>query len=186
MPFFLSEFARNYAKYARTDYHKNEEGFEDSDCPWVGLDVFPIDYVTADDKKYMKQVKKIAFLRKLLLSSVTVKGSGTSAIKKIGKNILRPIVRMIGSFRLAKAMDKEGQRYNNGDKTYIAVLCGMYGLRERWKYAEFEPKIRIPFEGHELPVPKNYDIYLGNLYKNYMELPPEDKRKYSKATVYKL
>ena len=107
-------------------------------------------------------------------------------MKKIGKDLIRPIIKAIGPFRLAEKLDREGQRYNKGDKTYIAALCGMYGLRERWKYADYEPKIRIAFEGHMLPVPKNYDIYLGNLYRNYMELPPENKRKYSKATVYKL
>lgn len=179
-------FARNYARYVRTDYHKTEEGFDESDCPWVGMDIFPIDYVSGDDKKYVRQVKKINFLRKLLLSSVSLKGTGSSTVKKIGKDLIRPIIKAIGPFRLAEKLDREGQRYNKGDKTYIAALCGMYGLRERWKYADYEPKIRIAFEGHMLPVPKNYDIYLGNLYRNYMELPPENKRKYSKATVYKL
>ena len=168
-------FARNYARYARTDYHKNEEGFEESDCPWVGIDIFPIDYVTENDKLYKKQVKKLAFLRKLLLSSVTVTGSGTSFIKKIGKNILRPITKMIGSFRLAEAMERECMRYNDGDKIYVAALCGMYGLRERWKKEDFDPIIRIPFEGYMFPVPKNYDIYLTNLYHDYMEIPSKDK-----------
>ena len=57
--------------------------------------------------------------------------------------------------------------------------------RERWKLEEYLPQVRVPFEGVLLPVPKNYDIYLSNLYHDYMQLPPEDKRKYSCATVYK-
>ena len=179
-------FARNFGRYIRTDYHKNEEGFEEKDCPWVGIDIFPIDYVPGDDKLYEKQVKNLAYLRDLLLTSVTVKNSGTSTTKKIVKNILRPCTKIIGSFRLAEMMDKECQKYKDSDKTYIAALCGMYGLRERWKKEDFDPIIRIPFEGYEFPVPKNYHIYLSNLYRNYMEIPPENKRKYSHATVYKI
>ena len=53
----------------------------------------------------------------------------------------------------------------------------MYGDRERWKLEEYLPQVRVPFEGVLLPVPKNYDIYLSNLYHDYMQLPPEDKKK---------
>lgn len=179
-------FARNFARYVRTDYHKNEEGFEETDCPWVGIDIFPIDYVPEDDALFEKQVKKLAFIRNLLLTSVTVPNSGTSFAKKMTKNILRPFTKLIGSFKLAEMMDRECQRYNNCDHTYVAGVSGMYGLRERWKKEQYDPVVRLPFEGHSFPAPANYDIYLSNLYRNYMELPPEDKRKYSCATVYKI
>lgn len=179
-------FARHYAKYVRKDYYRNEEGFAESDCPWVGIDIFPIDFVPADDSLYQKQVKQIAFRRKLLLSSVTVPNSGSSKAKKAAKNVIRPIAKMLGSFRIAESMDKIEQKYNSGSKEYIAALCGMYGMRERWKYSEYEPKIRIPFEGRLFPVPENYDIYLTNLYGDYMQIPPENKRKYSHASVYKI
>jgi len=178
-------FARNFARYVRTDYHKNEEGFEESDCPWVGIDIFPIDYVSGDDALFEKQVKRLAFLRNLLMVSVTVPNSGTSSSKRIVKNILRPFAKMIGSFRLAEMMDKECQKYSNGDKKYVAGVSGMYGLRERWEKKQYDPVTTLMFEGHQLPAPANYDIYLSNLYRNYMEIPPEDKRKYSHAVVYK-
>lgn len=179
-------FARNFARYVRLDYHKSEEGFAENDCPWIGIDIFPIDFVSGDDSLYQKQVKQIAFRRKLLLSSVTVPNSGSSTAKKIVKNVIRPIAKLFGSFRIAESMDKIGQKYSGEGSEYIAALCGMYGMRERWKYSEYEPKIRIPFEGHLFPVPENYNIYLTNLYGDYMQIPPENKRKYSHATVYKI
>ena len=33
------------------------------------------------------------------------------------------------------------------------------------------------FGEKKYPGYKNYDVYLSNLYGNYMELPPEEKRK---------
>lgn len=177
-------FARNFARYVRCDYTKHEEGFVEDDCPWIGIDIFPIDFVPGDDR-FKKQMKQVRFWRKMLLFSLTVPNSGKSKAKKIAKNIIRPFTKMIGSYNMALKMDKIAMKYADKDKTYIAAVCGMYGDRERWKLKEYLPQIRVPFEGVLLPVPKNYDIYLSNLYHDYMKLPPEDKRKYSCATVYK-
>ena len=77
---------------------------------------------------------------------------------------------------LISLMDTIAQRYRNGDHTYIAAVGGMYGDREWWKLEEYLPQTRVPFEGVMLPVPENYDIYLSNLYNDYMQLPPEEER----------
>lgn len=39
------------------------------------------------------------------------------------------------------------------------------------------PLSAIGFEGRTFPAPHNPDAYLKDLYNNYMEIPPEDKRK---------
>ena len=179
-------FARNYARYVRTDYRKDEEQFVSDDCPWVGIDVFPIDYVSSDIKEYEKQVKKIARLRKLLLVCVTEIGSGKSKLKAIAKNIIRPFAKRTGAYGYALKLDREGQRFSDGDRKYIAALCGMYGMRERWLYSDYVPKIKADFENKKFPIPANYNIYLSNLYGDYMKLPPEDKRKYSTCKVFKI
>ncbi len=40
----------------------------------------------------------------------------------------------------------------------------------------FEKDVSYSFEGSEYPIVGDYDSYLKELYGNYMELPPEDKR----------
>lgn len=179
-------FARNFARYIRLDYCKKEEGFREDDCPWIGLDIFPVDFISNDERKYRKQVKKLAFLRKILLCSVTEGNSGTSFSKKVVKNLIRPFAKLAGSYNIAHKMEMIQQQYNSGEKEYIAGLSGMYGLRERWKYSDFEPRTQVLFEGRMFPAPENYDIYLTNLYGDYMQLPPEEKRKYTQSTVYKI
>ena len=41
----------------------------------------------------------------------------------------------------------------------------------------FDNRILMPFEDTELYMPKDYDIILRNMYGDYMQLPPEEKRK---------
>ena len=177
-------FPRNFARYIRTDYVKHEDMFEADDCPWLGMDIFPVDFVP-NDNRYDKQVKQMVFLRKLLLTSVTEKGTGKTKGKAIAKNLLRPIAKAVGSYRIARKMDKIQRKYNGKETEYIASIAGVYVKGERWKYEDYVPATRVEFEGHQFHAPANYEIYLTNMFGEYMQLPPEDKRKYSAATVYK-
>ncbi len=43
-------------------------------------------------------------------------------------------------------------------------------------YTDIFPLSTISFEGHNFPCPQNTDAYLTNLYGDYMQIPPEDKR----------
>lgn len=40
----------------------------------------------------------------------------------------------------------------------------------------FFPLVETDFEGFKLSIPNNYDLYLRNLYGDYMQIPPIDKR----------
>jgi lipopolysaccharide cholinephosphotransferase len=55
----------------------------------------------------------------------------------------------------------------------VPINCG-YGIMHR-KDSVF-PIGKIEFEGKKFSAPHNPDAYLKDLYKNYMEIPPEDKR----------
>lgn len=49
----------------------------------------------------------------------------------------------------------------------------------------FDEQIVMPFENYEFKIPKGYDTYLRCLYKgDYMQLPPEDKRKGHNTILY--
>lgn len=61
--------------------------------------------------------------------------------------------------------------------TYMSniLVNNGYGIMHR-KDSVF-PLKPILFEGKEFPAPQDPNSYLKDLYKNYMEIPPEDKRK---------
>lgn len=61
--------------------------------------------------------------------------------------------------------------------TYISnvLINNGYGIMHRQD--SIFPLGEIQFEGITFQAPNNPDAYLKDLYKNYMQLPPEDKRK---------
>lgn len=63
----------------------------------------------------------------------------------------------------------------------VSKLVGIPTGRKRYNGEIFPKEVYFPpqkamFEGIEVFIPADYDTYLKNLYKNYMILPPVDKR----------
>ena len=170
-------FPRHFARYIRHDVKRVSEMAEDWDCPYIGIDIFPLDGIPTNEKAFARQVKKIRRLRRLLLTSV--EKSGTSRRGKAAamiKNLYRPILRLIGCYRFAHKLDKVCQRVDYETAEYVGIISGMYGLKERWRKADMLPQKNFNFEGLQVPGFANYDIYLTNLYGDYMKLPPKDKQ----------
>ena len=170
-------FPRHFARYVRHDVKRVSEMAEDWDCPYIGIDIFPLDGIPTDEKAFARQVKKIRRLRRFLLTSV--EKAGTSRRGKAAamvKNLYRPILRAIGCFRFAHMLDKECQRVDYEKAEYVGIISGMYGLKERWRKADMLPQKQFDFEGLQIHGFANYDIYLTNLYGDYMKLPPKDKQ----------
>lgn len=69
-------------------------------------------------------------------------------------------------------------------KTYLTCLPtnNWYGMEQ--KRDEILPVSRIRFEGIEVNAPCNPDAYLKNLYKDYMQMPPEEKRHIHSVFIY--
>jgi lipopolysaccharide cholinephosphotransferase len=71
------------------------------------------------------------------------------------------------------------QRCKNDHSRFIAVPSGrkhFFGeVCEREPYME---RAAMEFEGERFMFPKNYDDYLKNMYGNYMEIPPVEKREH--------
>lgn len=169
-------FARDYARYIRTDYSKIENFVEEDDCPYMGMDILPIVFVPSNNFLYWLHVK-FYYIFRMLMSVATSQGdTGSTKLKKIIRNILRPFTKVLGKYRIAHLCEKIGSLYNNKCKKSIAAMCGMAGLKERWLYSECKEQIELQFEDTIFFAPLNYDIHLKNIYGDYMKLPPKDKR----------
>jgi lipopolysaccharide cholinephosphotransferase len=67
------------------------------------------------------------------------------------------------------------------------LLIYGYGVPNFNKYQlhkkDFIPVKPIIFENHSFPAPANTDAYLKELYGNYMQIPPEEKRRIHAAKI---
>lgn len=87
--------------------------------------------------------------------------------------------------------DKEGIAYRKGISDEILKMMEQYNFYESKtagyilsKYWEkdiipqnvYENIILMPFENLKLPAPSGYDVYLQNIFGDYMKLPPEKER----------
>ena len=64
---------------------------------------------------------------------------------------------------LIQKLDNIAKKYNYNTSTYIA---------KEWIF----PLTKKKFEDTEVYIPGNYDSYLRQMYGDYMQLPPEEKR----------
>lgn len=142
------------------------------------VDVFPLDKAGATKEEAIKLCNSMYLPGYLIyLSAVNSPSKAKSFIKQIGKMALRPIALMYGSKRLIKKFNKKCLKYSNlKDNKYLATLTSgnVRGIMPKEIYDE---TTLVEFEGEKFVAVKDYDYFLSSLYgKDYMELPPEEKR----------
>lgn len=170
-------FARHFGRYVRHDVRRLSDMAEDNDCPYIGMDIFPIDGLPEGKLAFRWQCFRIRQLRRFLLTSVERKGtSRKGAVAAKIKDLYRPLLKKIGPYRIAAHLDRVCSRISFESAKYVGAVTGMYGERERWLKEQMLPQKRMKFEDTEACVFENYDIYLSNLFGDYMRLPPVEQQ----------
>ena len=170
-------FARHFGRYIRCDVKRLADMAEDSDCPYIGMDIFPVDGLPEGKLAFKWQCWQVRQLRRFLLTSVEKAGtSRKGALAAKIKDLYRPILKKIGPFRIARALDKVCSRVDYETATLVGALTGMYGHKERWPKEAMLPQKRMIFENIQAWGYENYDVYLSNLYGDYMRLPPQEQQ----------
>lgn len=142
----------------------------------IFVDVFVVDKTSLEQKKQLKQFKKIYLIRRLYLrwQFYVVKPSAFSRfLYRMAGIVLRLVPRKV----FCKKYDKNCLRYTN-EKDYAWIL---YGVTTSFKGAIFKKEMfeeytDIEFEGRKFMSVKHYDEMLTSQYGDYMKLPPENQR----------
>lgn len=140
------------------------------------IDIFPIDGLPSDEKELKKKYRYALILKKSLIVAMTKVVYGTTSVKRISKAVLRFPLKMIGSYRLARWIDRYCKKIKFEDSEFVGGLCWGYGPQECMPRKEWLARVKVEFEGHEFWAPGCWDLYLRSLYGDYMKLPPEEKR----------
>ncbi|MBR2765172.1 MAG: LicD family protein [Blautia sp.] len=164
----------------------------------ICIDIFPMDY-WPQDKKARNRVafKCYVLLRLCVLASYGrpklppamakwkrfAAYAGCMCIHGLMKLFCVTTPKLYDRYlRLATSTDPETADH------YVTDMCwcwprkdGMIGLQYRDEDL-FVP-LRVPFEDTTVPVPEKYDSYLKTAYRDYMKLPPVEKRHSHKPSV---
>lgn len=136
------------------------------------VDIFPLDVCSV--KRDRRTERRIRQLRDMLL----FKAGYMSKKTKRQKRRVHLASRVHGFAQLQRTIQslyrrEEGQP----DATELVNYASSYPVdRERVPAQAYGEPVRVPFEGHLLPVPADWDLVLSTTYGAYMELPPPAQR----------
>lgn len=148
----------------------------------IFIDLMPVDNVP--DKGLSKRVHffRCFLYRKLFWSEV-----GSRAEKNLWKRAAYKLMRKIPMKLIIKSYQRFIDTCQKEKTQLVRILTfptpkGIYGYERRW-YTQLS---EYPFGNMNLPGARDYDGYLKVKYGNYMELPPEEKRKTHPVSKLKL
>lgn len=181
----------NITRFCDLRYKCEFSGWRNFKESGLFVDIYPYDGMGKEkDKKYWKkiQLKRLYYIKMLHLASTSDKFPGSSIFKKLLYLPFLPIARHKSSVYYLRKIEDITTKFSWDESDY--VYCCTWGNE---MYLPFYPKSYfedfgyMKFEDREFLAPMHYDEILRKIYGDYMNLPPEDKRKPSHSyTVYKV
>lgn len=184
------EYDSNYPLMTTRIMLKNtefrEEALKDIKCHLgIFLDVYPFDKISDDPKEFKKQARDAWFWSKMLiLRSIPFPVLGFKGFKaKLVHAACAVVHFLMVVFRISKKWlykkcYEASTRYNHYEKTEkLDFLCDTTPYMNIYKVSDIYPLEKKPFEDIMLNFPRSMHENLTGMYGDYMQLPPEDKRK---------
>ena len=149
----------------------------------VFIDIFPLDSSDLTDKEYKSALKSFTHSANKLFNCQT-SYSFAELLYDVENNYKGAILTGFRSlFYSKRAIKKAREDFLAKEKLFYSKdgyncmsFSGFYGSKEIYKKDWFNGYVEMPFHDYMVRVPKGYDEYLTQLYGDYMQLPPENKR----------
>ncbi|SDW69793.1 lipopolysaccharide cholinephosphotransferase [Kandleria vitulina] len=141
------------------------------------IDVFPLDYISADN---LGKAEQLLCKKTLALKVKSVKTMNISSSRSWLKNGLIVASRVLcwsSINKISQDYDRRAKKIaGTSNDAYIANLYGAWGKREISESKYFDSIVELPFEGRLYMAPCGYKMYLQGVYGDYMKLPPKEKQ----------
>ena len=163
-----TRFATNY------DHGRFEMG--------INIDIFVYDCLAEDEKERKKQMKTALTLRSLYMtknvnfftSSVFKKGNLIPRLVSAAAHYLWKIIPCSNDM-ICGWWKKNAVKYSGKSET-VTQFIDTEIWESRMHMDDIFPLVAMPFEDTYVKLPCHYDKILREMYGDYMELPPEEKR----------
>jgi len=166
----------NFSRFCKSDSIYPESSKTPENYTGIFIDIWPFDTST----KYFGHIQYK--LIKFFLHLCRIK-TGLKPFYYSNKNYWKYLVRKFLCIFFPKKLlidiyKKLYLIFYNKKTNYITFFSGSYGFkRETYLYNTIYPLKKIIFESKYYNVPNNYDMFLKNMYGDYMTLPPVEKQK---------
>lgn len=154
-----------------------KESFNDSMASHgIGIDVFPMDDVPEDKAIFNPWNRK----RKMLVYAWSIKGMKYSSHRSFVNNLTMALVKVLllpfSLRQIALVIDRYIQKPNNKGYNKMYESCDSLKAGNYQSRSDFDSYVELEFEGKPYKAMAGYDDYLRNIYGDYMQLPPVEKR----------
>ena len=163
-----------------------EEALKNIDAPLgIFLDLYPLDKVSDNPKEARRQARDAWFWSKILiLRSIPFPMLGFSgwkakiihAICGLAHLVLN-ILHVPKAWIYKKAYEAETRSNHYAKTKNLDFFCDTTPYMNLYAVKDIYPLRKLPFEDVELNFPHNLHNNLTGMYGDYMQLPPEEKRK---------
>lgn len=159
----------------------------------IWIDIFPIDGLPENSFHRWLHMKHILYYRYLIQianirTQVDTHKVGRPFVEKLLLKLFHyiPMNKFINEDHILDKMTNLLKKYDFDDMKYAGNLLGKYREKEIVPKEYWDTPILLPFENIEVNCPKEYHKLQTQLYGNYMNLPPIDKRVSHDVTIIKL
>ncbi len=171
------DYYYNFSKIIDCETILNEYHYQPIDNMGVYVDVFPLEGMPSDKLVREKHFNRLDRLRKRINSFSMLKPKIRKNLIAYAKSIyLYNKNKKSDLLKFQKEYEKLAKKYNYEDSEYVYATGGAYKNKDIFlKEILFDCK-DIEFEGRKFSAPKECDLYLKQLYGDYMQLPPSEKQ----------
>ena len=142
----------------------------------VYIDIFPVDGLPNEEKKRERYWSRIKIWKRLNTMVYQKRVNGENSARRIFRRLMFFLLKPMKPNRLAKYLNALSTEYKVEESEFVAVSIFGYGKKEQFPVSVFSEFEDISFEQKQYRAIKNYDLYLSNLYGDYMTLPPVEQR----------
>lgn len=165
-------------KKAVIDKGSEDYKFYKGKYSYPALDIFVIDKVPNSLLGQAVHTKLLIFIYGLAMGHRReIDYSKYSFFEGIVIKILSKTGKHIPLYKIARLYDKVAAMFKNKNKSKVmSTHSAMDHFGDVYEYEWYKGEAEGIIDGEKFPIPKGYDGILKKHYKNYMELPPLDKR----------
>ena len=114
--------------------------------------------------------------RRILRVKQARTGEGKTALRKALKPFIKALVSPLDDARILDYINRTCRTYKVDECGYMGGIANGYGPQERVPRKLYLKSVPMQFEDMVVSAPGCWEYYLRNLYGDYMQLPPEEKR----------